>query len=809
MHWDTLRHDVLYTLRSFRRDLGFFSAAVLIIALGIGANTAIFSVVNALLFRPLQFPASDRLVWIANTGPEADLSSRTSRVANYADWRSMNRSFEELTSYFAFFDYGSYNLIGVGEPERLVGVGVDRNFLSFLGVRPILGRNFNAEECRWNGTPAVILTHGLWQRRFGADPAVIGRTITLNDRSVAVIGVLPAAFDFASVFTPGSRVDMLMPFPITPETDRWGNTLAVLGRLKPAVTLAQAQAEFDVINQQIRREKRDRSTFGAKLTPLQDTLTARFRRGLLVLLSAVGLVLLIGCTNLSNLLLARAASRRKEMAVRSALGATRSRLIRQMLTESFVLTACGAALGLLLAFVAVRYVSTMRAVSIPLLHTVRIDASALLFTAIAALATAILFGLAPALQTSGIRDAAALKDAGRGLSEHRSTAWTRGFLVVSEVALACVLLVGAGLLIRSLLHVLDVDLGFQPQRAAVWRIESGRKYAEGAPRVAYFDRLVHAVESVPGVESAGLTDALPLSRDRSWNIRPRGVLFGPLDNPPVAHPRVVDWRYLRTMRIPLVAGRLFSAQDTAESEPAIVVNEKVARRLWPGQNPIGQLVTFDNGVDRRVVGVVRNVRHQSLEQEGDLEAYIPISQHRYFESLELVVRTKIPPESVAPAIRASLRSIEPSLPTAQFQSLDELVERAVSPRRFIVLLLGAFALAALILASLGIYGVVSYTVTQRTNEIGIRMALGASPGQVQRHVIRRTVMLAGSGILVGVVGSIALSRLTASLLYGIKPTDTPSFAAAVGVLLAVAVSAAYLPAARASRLDPMSALRTE
>jgi putative ABC transport system permease protein len=804
MHLDSLKQDIRYTLRSFRRDAGFFATAVLIVGLGIGANTAIFSVVNALLFRPLQFQSPDRLVWIANAGSDGGLSSQTSRVANYQDWQRMNHSLESLAAYFAFFDYGSYNLVGVGEPERLVGVGVSQNFLGFLGVQPELGRGFVDDECKWNGAQAVILTHGLWERSFGSDPRVIGRSITLNDKVTTVVGVLPAAFDFSTVFTPGSRIDMLTPFPITPETDRWGNTLAVIGRLKPRITVQQAQAEFDVINEQIRREHPDRWTFGARLTLLQDHLTSRFHRSLFVLLCAVGAVLLIACTNLSNLMLARAASRRKEIAIRAALGASRWRLVRQMLTESLVLSFLGAVLGLCLAYIGIRYLTVIRGVSIPLLHTVKMDGTALLFTALTALATGILFGIVPALQTSGAKESAALKDMGRGLSEGRRTAWTRNVLVVSEVALACVLLTGAGLLVRSFLRVLDVDLGFKPERAAAWRIDAGQKYSTRAQQTAFYDRLVRSIEAVPGVESAGVTDALPLSRDRSWGAFVRGVAY-PKGQTPLAHPRLVDWRYIRTMRIPLVAGRDFNDHDTAESEKVIVINEKMARRLWPNQNPLGQ-VAIVNG-ERRVVGVVGNVRHESLEQEGSLEVYLPITQAQ-INSVELVVRTRLAPKALAPQVRAALRAVEPSLPTVEYQELDELVDRAVSPRRFMVVLLGAFALAALLLASIGIYGVVSYTVTQRTPEIGIRMALGASAGQVQRHVMRQTITLVSSGILAGIASALLLTRLMASLLYRLDPADPLTFVATTLVLLIVAVSAGYVPALRASRVDPMSALRT-
>jgi predicted permease len=807
MHWETLLQDVRYTLRRLRRDAGFTLAAILIIGLGVGANTTIFSVVNSLLFRPLPFADSPRLVWIANhtTGTDGGLSSVTSRVSNYLDWSHATKSFEALTSYFAFFDYGSYDLIGQGDPERLVGVGVAQNFLTFLGVQPQAGRNFVDAECTTNGAQAVILTDGLWKRRFAADPHVIGRSITLNDKPRTVVGVLPASFDFSTIFTPGSRVDMLVPFPLTQETDRWGNTLAVIGRLKPNVTVQQAQAEFDVINDQIHAAHPDRFSFGAKLTGLQEYLTGRFRRGLLVLLCAVGAVLLVACANLSNLMLARAASRRKEMAIRSALGASRGRLIRQMLTESVILSFAGAALGLALAWIGIRALSAIHGVSIPLLATVRMDGAALLFTLGATLATGFLFGLVPALQTSTAKEAETLKDAGRGMSESRNSSWIRSVLVVSEVAFACILLVGAGLLIRSFLHVLDVNLGFQPEHTAVWRIDSGGRYPKDDQRIAFYERLVHSVEAVPGVESVGITDALPLSRDRSWGAGAKGVNY-PKGQYPLSHPRLVDWRYLKTMRIPLIAGREFNEHDTNGGERVVIINQKMARQVWPNRDPLGQQIE-GNG-NPRVVGVVGNVRHQSLEEEGGLEMYFPVTQ-MVSGSVELVVRSKVPLDSLLTGVRTALRSVDPNLPTAEYQQLNDLVEKAVSPRRFMVLLLSSFAVAALLLASIGIYGVVSYTVTQRTAEIGIRMALGATGAQVQRHIMTRTLTLVTTGIGLGALGALLLTRVTASLLYNLEPNDPVTFGITVTVLLLVAISAGYLPALRASRLDPMAALRVD
>lgn len=805
MPWDSVRQDLVYSLRGFRREKGFFAAAILIIAIAIGANTAIFSTVHTLLVRPLDFAEPERLVWIENNGRESDLSSRTTRVANYLEWREMNQSFEDMTAYFAFFDYGTYNLVGAGEPERLVGVGVAQNFLPFLGIQPQMGRNFNEEEAKWNGPKSVILTHGLWVRRFGADPGVLGRSINLNNESFLVVGILPASFDFSSVFSPGAPVDMLTPFPLTPETNRWGNTLAVMGRLKPGVSLNQAQAEFTLLSRQILDNRRDGWRFGADMKMLQERLTGGFGRGLLLLLAAVGAVLLIACTNLSNLLLARAASRQKEVAVRFALGATRGRVVRQLLTESLLVSFSGALLGLVFAWIAISFLTSLQGVSIPLLATVKLDRYALAFTALIAVGTGLFFGLVPAFQSSRGHTSEALKETGRS-SESRQTAWIRQTLVVSEVALACILLVGAGLLIRSFGRLLEVDLGFQPEKAAVWRIETGGRYADDAARNAFFDRLVRTVEAVPGVASAGLTDAIPLSRDRSWGMGAKGVTYPP-GQYPLGHPRLIDHRYLKTMAIAFIEGRDFNEQDTAASEPVIILNEKAAKLLWPDRSAVGQQINSGGpGKDARVVGVVRNVRHRSLEQEGGLEMYFPLAQ-RGNSSVELVVRTKLSPESLAPSIRAAFASVDPALPTAKFQGLTDLVDRVVSPRRLLMMLLGGFAVAALLLASIGIYGVISYSVRRRTQEIGIRMALGASPDLVRRQVMMETLRLVSVGIAIGLGGALVLSRLIRALLFEMEPSDPLTYGVTLVCVLAVAAIAGFVPALRASRVHPSSSLR--
>ncbi|MEN3333752.1 MAG: putative transport system permease protein [Blastocatellia bacterium] len=816
---ESLWQDLRFGVRLLLKKPGFTLIAVITLALGIGATTAVFSVVNALLLRPLPFREPSRLVWISSnrnptpgsggslTASEADLSGVTTQVGHFADWRRLNQSFDDLAAYFAFFDYGSYTLTGSGEPERLRGVGVSQNFLDLLGVSPEIGRGFVDEECIWNGREAALLSHSFWEHRFGADPNIVGRSITLNDKPTIVVGVLPASFDFASVFSPASQIDLLVPFPICEETNRWGNTLAVVGRLKPGVTIDSAQAEFDLLTPELQRAHPERNRNGAKLTSLQEQINGNFRSAFVVLFCAVGCVLLVACTNLSNLLLARATSRRREIAIRVALGADRSRLIRQMLTESLLLAGCGAALGLPLAFVATRALAATHAISIPLLQTVHIDARALAFTLFATLVTGLLFGLAPALQVSRWDMHESLKDASRGSSEGGRGAWIRSLLVVSEVALACVLLIGAGLLMRSFLRLLEVDPGFRPEQAAAWRIEMGPKYQTPAQQDAFYEEIVRQVEAIPGVESVGLTDALPLGRNRSWGIAAKGQTYTP-ETYPDAFPRLIDAGYIRTMKIPLRAGREFTKYDTAESQKVMVINETMAKRLWPDRDAVGQ-IALNGREEWQVVGVVGNVRHGALDQGAGMEMYFPMLQNRDWGSMELVVRARLPLESLVPSVRDALRSIDVDLPASDFQPLEQLVDRAVSPRRFVTLLLGGFSLLALILASLGIYGVISYSVKQRTNEIGIRIALGAPATAVLKLVIGQGVKLTVIGLVIGLGAAFALTRVLSTLLFGVKATDPATFAAIALLLGSVALLACYIPARRATKVDPMVALRCE
>jgi putative ABC transport system permease protein len=803
---ENIRRDVRYAVRMLLRDAGFAAFAILIVGLGVGASCTIFSVVNTILLRPLPFRDPGRLVWIANHQDETnDMSGKTSQTDYLLDMRAKNQSYEDLAAYYAFYGLGDAKMIGDGQPERLTSVPVTQNFFPMLGVEPQIGRQFSAEECKQNGPRVTMLSDGLWRRKFAADPNIVGRALSFDGGPVTVVGVLPATFDFSTVFTPGSRVDMFEPLPLSPEINRQGNTVAIIGRLKPGVSVQSAAAETAVLGKILQQEHKDRNDFEPKVSGLAQHVSGQLRPTLLVLACAVGVVMLIVCANLSNLLLARGAGRQKEIAIRAALGAGRGRLIGQMLTESLVLSCCGAALGLLLAFVGTRALAHLTSVSIPLLSDVRIDGSVLGFTLVAALLTGLLFGLVPALQVQDLKLHDTLKDSNRGSSHGRGHAWIRGALVVSEIGLACVLLVGAGLLIRSFLRVLDVNMGFRPERAAALRIDPNSSYKTQEQRNSYFTEALHRVMDIPGIEGAGLSDSLPLGHNRGWGIAAKGVQYTP-ETYPNGFPRIISDGYFHAMGIPLKAGRDFTERDTKGALNVIILNETCARNLWPGEDPIGKIVRADNP-ERVVVGVVGDVHHMALEEASGNEFYIPMRQTQDYGTVDLVVRTSLPTAELASRLREALLPIEPNLPTANMRMLQTMVDRAVSPRRFVVLLLGGFAGFALVLASLGIYAVISYSVSQRTQEIGIRMALGASAETLQRTILLQTLGLAGIGMVVGVVASWALARTLSGLLFGVTSSDPVTFAGMLVILTGVAALAGYLPARRASRIDPMTALR--
>jgi predicted permease len=801
---DAFLQDLRYTLRTLRRDPAFTTFAILIVGLGIGASTTVFSVVNTLLVRPLPFHEPGRLVWIANHDVSG-LSGQTTQVNHFLDLREQSKSYTDLAAYFAFYGVGDTILTGSGDPERLSGVPVSQNFFDLLGVKPLRGRLFHDEECKWHGPKAVLISHGLWIRRFASDPTLVGRALTLNDEPVTVVGVLPPGFDFATVFAPGRHIDLYFPFPLTNETNRWGNTIAILGRLRPNATPSSAQAELTIIADRLTKaHPTDRNSFEGRIKPLADYVSGRLRLALLVLACAVGVVMLIVCTNLSNLLLARTATRQKEIAIRTAVGAGRGRLIRQMLTEGIVLSTCGAALGLLLAGVGAKALTHLDAMRIPLLQNVSVDRTALAFALGTTILVGLVFGLAPALQISAVGLHDVLKDSSRGATAGKGRSWMRSALVVTEIAFACVLLVGAGLLIRSFVRLLDVNLGFQPSRAATVRVDPDTRYRTRAQRNAYFDDVLRRARGITGVEAAGITDSLPLGKNRSWGAGEKGHIY-PKGKYPVAYVRVVTDGYLRAMGIPLSAGRDISERDTPDTQPVILINETMARTLFPGQSALGKTLMACGA--RQIVGVAKDVRHLALEEASGFEMYLPVRQCPDYASADLVLRTSLPPAQLAAAVRAALKPIAPNITGNDFRPVQQLVDTAVSPRRFVVLLLAGFALFALILASLGIYGVISYSVNQRKQEIGIRMALGATAANLEVSILLHTLGLAVIGIVLGGAASLALARVISGLLYDVTATDPITFAGMLVVLTAVAATAGYIPARRAARVDPTTALR--
>lgn len=803
----TLWQDLRQSARALARSRGFALTAILTLAVGIGANTAIFSLVNALLFRPLPFPEPGRLVWITNSHPGGEGIPGMNRRANFRDWRELTHSFHDLAAYVAFSDRMNNTLTGAGEPTRVETVMVTQSFLEVLGVTPRLGRGFRAEECQRNGPRSVILTDRFWRQRFGADPGLVGRSIVINNEPWTVVGILPAAFDFSSCFTPGARaVDYLRPYPDTPGHDNWGNMMAVVGRLKSGVSMGQAQAELDQLNRQLASAHPERGPVGARLVSLREKVSGQFRRAFLVLAGAAACVMLIACANLSNLLLARAMARRKETAVRVALGAGRARLARQMLTESILLSLGGAALGLPLAYMATSALAQSRALSLPLLSTTGVDATALGFALLLALLTGVLFGLLPALQLCRTDVHEGLKEASRGSSHGKQQGWMREALVATEMAMACVLLVGAGLFTRSLVRLLEVDPGFRADQAVAWRIQPNRDFKNHAAEVAFYEELVRRVEALPGVDSTSFAATLPLNLNNIGQVRAKDGPGGPGETRGVFL-REVDRRYFHTMRIPFRAGDNFEATATA-TQTVAVVSQKLASELWPGQEAIGRTLLLDGPpappVEFRVAGVAGDVRQSVLEQTAGPEMYLVGSGGR-----ELIVRAKGTVAALTPAVRAALRGLEPNMAVDEFKSLRQMVDQTVSPRRLVTRLVGGFSLLALLLAAIGAYGVIAYSVSQRTQEIGIRLALGSPRQAVLRLVIGRGMRMTVIGGAIGLVVSLALTRVLQSQLFGVSPADPLSFLASGGLLVLVALLACWLPARRAANTDPMVALRNE
>ena len=805
---DTLAQDIRSAIRSIRRDATAAIFMIAMMAIGIGASTTVFSLCRALLLRPLPFEHPERLVWIAN-GTSENLSGQTVQVHNLLALREESRSWAGVAGVFPFYAPGDVRFTGRGEPERLTGVPVTQNFFSVLGVKPLVGRFFDDLESRWNAPKTVVLGNEFWRRRFAGDRSIVGRSVMLDGHGVTVVGVLPQSFDFSATFTPGRPADIFFPFPLSAETNRQGNTLALIGRLKDGVSIQAAQAEAASIGSRHRGDHVDGRSingFAPRLSTLRQHVSGRFEAALGVLAAAVAFLMLLVCANVSNLLLARASARRREMAVRTALGAPRMRLVRQLLLEALILCGSGAAIGTAFAVGGTFAVSRLQGTTVPLLNGVRVDLVVLGFTVLVAMIAGVGSGLLPALHGSAFA-ASALAEGARGSTDGRGGRARRA-LVVAEVALVCVLLAGAGLLGRSLGRVLEVQPGFTAENIIAVRVDPALGWQESAAKNAYFDGLVREVSGVPGVQALGLTDALPLGDNfgwRRWDASIPGRDEASSQNRILPLVRIIDEGYLRTMQIPLLAGRSFAATDGSASEPVIIVNEQLARALWPNENPIGRYLRT-SGVTRRVVGVVGDVHYFGLDRGTDLEMYMPLRTGDY-QSVDLVVRAAMPTVALASGIRAALHRVDPTLPVAEFRTMDQLVDRSLFARRFLAMLVAAFALFGLILASLGIYAVISYSVTLRTQEISIRMALGATPRVLLASILGQTGRMVLLGAVIGLSASSAAARAIRGLLFGVGASDPATFAATLAVLAIVALLAGYLPARRATQVDPALALR--
>jgi putative ABC transport system permease protein len=796
--------DIRYGLRILLKSPGVTAAAVLALALGIGANTAIFSVVNTVLLRPLPFHDPDRLVCLRIDHQQRNIQGAFTSYSSVAEWRQQSRSFQFLSA----FTPSSVNLTTRDEPERVALWRVNASFFPMFGVRMTLGRVFTQEEDQPGAGHVVILSHSLWQRRFGSDKNLVGNTLIIDGEPFAVVGILPPTFRLEA-----GTVDLYAPIALSSaRSGRQEFSCGAYGRLKPSASIAQAQAELQTINRRI-DDQNPRSIRGwsVHVWGLREFMVRDVRLSLIILLAAVALVLLIACANVANLLLARAGARQREIAIRAALGAARGRVIRQLLTESLLLALLGGALGVLLAYWGVDLLSLLRAERFPLLAQTRLDATVLGFTTLVCVLTGLLFGLAPALAVSRTDVHETLKEGGRAATETRGRGLLRSALVVFEVALALLLTIGASLMIRSFLKLQQVNPGFNPEGVLTASINlAAPKYPKPPQQIAFYQRLIERVEAMPGVKAAGMVSLLPLggsNQGLGLLIEGRPV-SGPSDVP-ILYFRIVNTRYFQAMQIPLRKGRLFTDQDAQGAPRVLIVNQTLARRYWPNQDPLGKRI--GNGAPdgwMAVVGVVGDVRHMSLAQEPDVEIYFPFPQNPR-TGMTLAVRTSSDPLRFAPALRRAVLEVDKDQPVSRLASLEQVLADSIATKRFSVVLLGIFAAVALLLAAVGIYGLISFTVVRRTHEIGVRMALGAQRDQVLRMVVGQGTLLALIGVGIGVIAAVILTRFISSLLYGVKAIDPLIFAAVSLLLTAVAALASFLPARRAARVDPMIALRYE
>jgi putative ABC transport system permease protein len=804
----TLWQDLRFGVRMLLKHPDFTLIAALTLAVGVGANTSIFSIVNAVLLRPFPYQAPERLV-IVQEGESGGGFSPS--YPNFVDWRAQNTAFASIA---AVRQNESFNLTGAGEPERLQGQLVSAEFFSMLGIKPLVGRDFLPEEDRAGATPAVILSYGFWQRRFGNDPGIIGQQLTLNDQSYTIVGITPPDFRY------GLEVDVTVPFGL--QTQRFSRRGAdpgtgVVARLKPHVSQQQGESDLNMVaarlEQQYPATNKGRRVL---LTPLHESFVGDVRRPLLILLGAVGLVLLIACANVANLLLVRASARQKEMAVRVALGASRATLVRQLLTESVLLAASGAALGILLAFWGGSFIAAQLPNGIPRLQEANVDARVLVFTLAVSLLTGLLFGLAPALQASRPNLTEGLKEGDRGSSGRRQR--LRSVLVVGEVALTLTLLVGAGLLIQSFRRALEVNPGFKPQNLLTMQVSVNKPNGEqnGQQVANFFEQLQQNVRNLPGVKSVAVSNGIPFG---STNFPPFLIEGRPVtDGKPSGLRYHVSPTYFQTMGIELLKGRLFTAGDTPNTPMVVIIDEVLAQRYFPNEEPLGQrLKPSADAPSWEIVGVVRHAEPNSLDAQGPAPAQfylnfdqIPVERlPGYVRRLNLLTRTEVEPLSLTAAVRAQVAALNKDQAVFNVRTMEQAVAQSVAPRRFSMLLLSVFAVVALALASLGIYGLMSYVVAQSTREIGVRMALGAEVSDVLKLALGQGMKQALVGVALGLVASLALTRMMKTLLFGVSATDPLTFAAIALLLTGIALLACWLPARRATKVDPIIALRAE
>jgi predicted permease len=806
-----LLQDVRYALRQLRKNPGFTAVAALTLALGIGANTAIFSVVNAVLIRPLPYKEDGRLVVILSQGRDPV------PPANFNDWREQSQSFSQMGAAEAW----GPNLTGTGNPEKLPALHVTSDIFPLLGVQPLLGRAFLPEEQETGKEHEVVLSYSLWQSHFAGNSEIIGQSMALNGEAYTIVGVMPRDFKFAPFWA--TKAQLWAPLALSARlTDRSGNSLRVFARLKPGVTLEKAQAEMAGITSRLEREFPG-SNQDMQVVSLREKVAGDIRPALLVLLGAVGFVLLIACANVSHMLLARAAARREEIALRAALGAGRWDVFRQLLTESVALALLGGAAGLLLAVWGVRFLVMLGSSDIPRAETIGVDSYVLLFALGISLFTGLAFGMAPAWRASSVNLSDALKEGKRGASESSRRNRLRGLLVGSEFALAVVLLAGAGLMVRSFLALQHLDPGFEPHGVLSMVVGvSGTEEAAAGRTGNFYQMVLQKVGAVPGVQSVSGINHLPLAGDE-WGLGFH-IEGTPLERPGeelVAIYRVVFPGYFRTMRIPILRGRDVTDADNLRAPGVVVINDYMARRYWPVEDAIGKRITFDDPAKNpswlTIVGVAKNTVRGSWVSPPAEEVFLPYLQNRDylnapsapFAYLTMVVRTDRDPAAFAPDIRQAIHSIDRNIPVSDIQTMGHVVAEATGQSRFYLILLGAFATVALVLAGVGIYGVMSYSVSRRTHEIGIRMALGAQGRDVLKLVVFQGIVHALAGVAAGLAGALALSRLMTGLLFGTRPNDPATFAAVVLVLSGVAVAASYMPARRATKVDPIVALRYE